>query len=122
MKKLFTPFLLALLFTGALLSCRGAATATVTFNPSSPGGDEYFVEEKQPDGTFKEVVKGAASPLVYQIPVTRPGSYVETIRVKARWLATATLPATVSPPSAEASANFTVSATAPTTVAIVVTP
>lgn len=122
MKKLLSPFLLALLFTGALLSCRGAATATITFSPSNPAGEEYFVEEKQPDGTFKEVVKGAGSPLVYQIPITRPGSYVETIRVKARWLATPTLPVSVSPPSAEASANFTVSATAPTAVAIIVTP
>lgn len=92
-------------FLFASVGCLTAATGKVEFDPSVPAGDEYVIEQKLPDGTWKEVAKGPASPVVFALPSSRPNTY--TYRVRARWLATPTEPAVVSDPSNETSAQLT---------------
>jgi hypothetical protein len=74
------------------------ATFTVTFEPGTFPGDEFAVEAKQKDGTWREVAKGTASPIVFTTSEVTLGTY--TIRVRSRVAAD---PAIVSDPSEEAS-------------------
>lgn len=102
---------LAILLFCALAVALHAATATITFNGNNPPNSvEYFAEQKQTDGSWREVAKGPASPLTTVVP-NSPGSY--TFRVRAR------AGAQVTGPSNETSGD--IAPNSPSNAAVVIT-
>jgi hypothetical protein len=87
MKLKLTALLLACCSIGFAADSSGSASqpkprvasAIVTFTHPAQSGD-YFVEAKQPDGTWKEVAKGPTSPISYTTSVM-PGLYT----IRANW-------------------------------------
>jgi hypothetical protein len=78
MRLLVIFFILAVsLVTSA---CAATGVATVTFVHPDPDGTDFVVEQKQADGTWREVASGPVSPIVFQIPQLKAGEYVMRVR------------------------------------------
>lgn len=71
-------------------------------DPRNPAGAvEYFVEQKSATGTWAEVAKGSASPILYTLPAVRIGDLI-TVRVRGRLVADLT---SITDPTNETSAR-----------------
>ncbi len=121
MKKFLSALLLAsaflLSFAKAATPAANTATFQVEFVPGPVSGDEFFIEAKQPDGTFIEVAKGPASPIVFTVSGFPLGAY--TVRVRTR---NAADPAnTTSAPSDEAFVLITPDKPGKPTITVTVT-